>query len=222
VNAQLDWLNAPEFPDTKLTPTVATPCTPQVMCAALAAAWLRLFGTEPEPHSLAILLSQWALETGRGKACFCWNIGNARPPTTRGDTLCCQLTHVSEVLGGVEYFFAPPSRGSTFRAFASLDEGADFYLGLLHSRFASAWPAVLVGDPVGYAQALHAAHYFTADVNQYSHTMQQLVEEFLKVANGYEAEPHEIPPDVAQAAQSSWLAEFHPEESAADNLNGEP
>jgi hypothetical protein len=216
MSTQLDWLNAPELPETKLVPAIATPCTPQVMCAALAEAWRRLFASEPKPESLAVLLSQWALETGRGKSCFAWNLGNARPPTTRSDALCCQLTRVSEILDGKEYFFLPPSRGSTFRAFESLDQGADFYLNLLHSRFAVAWSAVLRGDPAGYTAALYQAHYFTADTAAYGRTMQALFEEFKNIANGYEVEPHEIPEAIAQDVQSSWLAEFHPESSTSD------
>lgn len=217
---QLAWLNSPEFPDTRVAPAEHTPWTAQQVGQALVNAWTLLFGAGPTARSVAVLLSQWALETGRGKSCYASNLGNARPPTTRGDTLCCQLTHVSEIIGGREYFFAPPSRGSTFRAFESLDEGAAWYLNSLHTRFAHAWPAVIAGDPTAYSLALAESHYYTANPAQYTRTMVALFNEFLSIAlmGSSAAAPTEIPPGLTQIVQSSWLGEFHPDESAAENL----
>lgn len=53
-----------------------TNCTPEEMFDALGYAWVQLFNETPKKESLLCLLCQWALETGWGKACHCWNIGN--------------------------------------------------------------------------------------------------------------------------------------------------
>lgn len=160
-----DWLKSEEPSTTKLVPCEVTLHTPKEIAVALELAWIDMFGAPPSPDSLSIILAQWGLETGRGKSCYNSNLGNIRPPQTRGDITCMQIPggHVSEVLGGNEYFFSPPSRGTTFRAFESLQVGARFYLDLLHTRFSRAWPAVLAGNPQGFVEALHQQGYFTAN-----------------------------------------------------------
>lgn len=219
MNAQLAWLNAAESPEANLAPADVTAWTPAQVGQAMVDAWMRLFGAGPTASSVAILLSQWALETGWGKSCWCSNLGNARPPSTRGDILCCQIPggKVSEVLDGHEYFFAPPSRGSTFRAFRSLSEGADYYLNLLHTRFAHAWPAVIAGDPGAYSLALHESHYYTADVATYTRTMQSLFQHFRSVAiTGSTPLPApEVPEEIVslfrRVASELWLATLEPD-----------
>ena len=213
IMTQLAILNAPEPATTALVPAVVTPWTPQQIGQALVEAWTRSFGAGPTAGSIAVLLSQWALETAWGKACWNSDLGNARPPTTRGDVLCMQIPggKVSEVIGGREYFFSPPSVGSTFRAFESLEDGATFYLGLLHDRFAHAWPAVLAGDPSAYSVSLHESHYYTADVAVYTRTMRSLFDHFYSTAvTGIEHPRPELPPEIVSAVRMAhsdlWLA----------------
>jgi hypothetical protein len=228
MSAQLDWLNAAEDPTTNLAPAAVTAWTPAQVGQALVDAWARLFGASATASSIAILLSQWALETGWGKSCWCSNLGNARPPSTRGDVLCCQIPggKVSEILDGHECFFAPPSRGSTFRAFRSLSEGADYYLNLLHTRFSHAWPAVIAGDPGSYSLALHESRYYTADVATYTRTMQSLFQHFRSVAlTGSTPLPApEVPPEIMSAVRAAhftdWLntLDVDPSEFGASNI----
>jgi len=207
---QLAALNAPEPATTRLVPAERTPWTTAQVGQELVAAWHRRFGSGPTARSIAILLSQWALETGRGRSCFASNLGNARPPATRGDVLCCQLTRVSEVIGGVEYFFAPPSVGSTFRAFASLAEGADFYLGLLFTRFQRAWPAVLAGDPERYSLALAELGYYSANPTLYTRTMVALFNEFLSIAimGSSGTSPTDVPDELVSESRRAQLDEW--------------
>jgi hypothetical protein len=60
----------------KRLPDIITTCTPEQMFHALAMAWVEMFDEVPKINSILVLLCQWALETGWGKSCHCWNIGN--------------------------------------------------------------------------------------------------------------------------------------------------
>ncbi len=211
---QLAALQADEPSATRLAPAAVTPWTPEQVGQALVGAWTRKFGAAPTAANIAILLAQWALETGWGRSCWGSNLGNARPPWPRGDVLCLQIPggHVSEVIEGKEYFFAPPSVGSTFRAFESLDEGADWYLNSLYTRFAHAWPAVLAGDPAAYAHLLKESHYYTADEAMYTRTMVSLFGHFRSVVimGSSAGGPPEVPAELATAVQmahaDAWLS----------------
>lgn len=163
-------------PEPRELPCVATPCTPGELAPVLADAWREVIGTEPSRASLLILLAQWALETGWGKSCYCWNLGNYR--AVRGEHWT-YLPRVSEVIGGVERFYrrdVPAEREMCrFAAWESLPEAARFWLGKLSTRFRLAWPAVLSGDPAQYAILLRRAGYYTASEGHYTRLMQSLV-----------------------------------------------
>lgn len=214
---QLAALNAPEPATTRLAPAEVRPHTPAEVCEALERAWLDKFGAEPAARSLAILMGQWAIETAHGRASWCDNLPNIRPPRPTGDVLCCQIPggHVSEVIEGHEYFFAPPSVGSTFRAFEDLAAGARFYLDFLFGHFARAWPAVLAGDPDRYIDELHKPPaFFTADVNVYRKTFDSCFAHYLPlcetgVAQGPQPQvPEELTLAIRQARAQEQLDRF--------------
>lgn len=154
----------------QLLPDLLTPCSPADLYAALRAAWPDMCPGDPCTRaSLLVLLGQWALETGWGKSCHRWNLGNAKH--VPGDGHDYVQFRCSEVIGGKEIFFDPPNPATSFVAFPTLDEGARYYLGSLRHRFAFAWPSVLAGDPAGFSHALKVAHYYTADEALYTHAM---------------------------------------------------
>lgn len=227
-NQVLAALQAIEPATTRLTWAIVTPWKPEYVGQELVYAWTRMFGSGPTARSVAILMAQWALETGWGKSCWCSNLGNVRPPMPRGDVLCLQIPggKVSEIIDGKEYFFSPPSVGSTFRAFESLPDGCDFWLGLLHKRFAHAWPSVVAGDPEAYSIALHEQHYYTADVTIYTRTVVSLFNHFLSIAvmGSSATPPPELPSEIVSAVQRShaadWLAalDMDQDESGASNI----
>lgn len=147
-----------------LLPDHLTPIDPTSLYAALRAASPAAVGQELSRASLLVLLAQIDEETG-WKACHAYNLGNVKHvPGDQHDY--CQF-RCSEIIGGKEVWFDPPHPATSFRAYASLADGCVDYLSLLHKRFASAWPAVLAGDPAAFVYALKAAHYFTADVAVY-------------------------------------------------------
>lgn len=151
---------ATEIPD-KLTEV-----TPAEFYAALRE--LTHGTTEPLGRtSLLVLAAQFAFETGGGKACHCFNLGNVKCPPS--DTVHdYTLFRCSEIIGGKEIFFDPPNPACRFRAFQTLEQGAADYYAEMRHQFASAWSAVVAGDPDAFAAKLKAAHYYTADEAVYA------------------------------------------------------
>jgi hypothetical protein len=152
-----------------------TPVTPGQVLASLETGWTRLFGAPPHRTSLLVLLSQWALETGRGRSMHCYNLGNVKSNQQSGDWC---FFRCDEILNGKVVWFEPDDPGCCFRAFTSLDDGAFDYLRTLRNRFEGAWPAVLAGDPAAFSHALRQQRYYTADEGQYTATLVALFSEF--------------------------------------------
>jgi len=192
-------------------PARRTPATAQEVFSALGRAWRGRFGEEAKRESLLVLLAQWALETGRGKSMWNYNLGNVKGKPGGGDGRSWTFFACNEILsvaaanamvakaglretgtgekdavitstkdGMATVWFYPNHPACCFRAFRTLDEGAVDYLELLHRRFASAWPAVLAGDPVQFARLLKAARYYTADENHYARGLSSIYAEYLK------------------------------------------
>lgn len=151
-------------------------------------------------NSISVLYAQWALETGRGKACFCWNLGNKRHTS---EPLYCILAAAWEcsragaVPAGAKVIPAPPGAvcapgdvyylpvygAQKFAAYESLEEGARAYLSfLLRPSYQLAWAEVLRGDPSAFARALKALRYYTSDENAYAQALRSLVVEYYREA----------------------------------------
>lgn len=188
-----------------------TPCTPQEMFYALGNSWVQLFNERPKKESLYCLLAQWAVETGWGKSCHCWNIGNFR--SREGDGRDYVFYECNELLsdataqkyvsnakprsddpekldavitgtaknGNLIVWFYPDSSGSRFRAYDTIEEGAKDYVSSLHDRFHKAWPAIVSGDPTEFIRQLRIQKYFTAIESVYSKTVNLLFSRFSKM-----------------------------------------
>jgi hypothetical protein len=186
-----------------------TSVTSLEVAAALRAAWTKLLGTPPTNESLAVLLAQSALETGHWKHSYCFNLGNAKATASWEGDFCfypadeivteaqaaqafaeraprtdgvaghnVELTRLKN--GMVQVTLHADHPWCRFRAFASLADGAEDYLGLLHKRFAKAWPAIESGDPVRFVHTLRELRYFTASIERYLPPLQQLFTRFSK------------------------------------------
>lgn len=133
-----------------------TPASSTAIYAALAQAWQTVVGTIPSRNSLLVLTAQSAFETGQWVSMWNNNLGNIKHVT--GDSYdYIQLTCTEYNSAGV-----PSSSPCYFRAYDSLTAGAsDFIQFLQGSRYASAWSAVLAGNPHTFVQQLSAAGYFT-------------------------------------------------------------
>jgi hypothetical protein len=152
-----------------------TPVSPAEVLGALGRAWSKTFGQEADRKSLLVLLSQWALETGRGKSMHCYNLGNVKSTGQSGDWC---FFRCNEILNGKVEWFDPDHPQTRFRAFATLDDGALDYLTTLHQRFEKSWPSVLAGDPAAFVHALRLQNYFTANEATYTKTAVSLFDEF--------------------------------------------
>lgn len=67
-----------ELPRGSRFPPTPTPVDATSVYRALEAAWGRIFNDKPTQEALTVCVSQWALETGWGKSCFNWNLGNMK------------------------------------------------------------------------------------------------------------------------------------------------
>lgn len=182
---------AHEVPRARTTPALA-----QWRDALLNAALL--LGVHLTESSLAVMHAQWALETGRGKACFCWNLGNKRHTTE--ETYCtiaaaweCSAEGavpagakvISAPPGAVcapgDVYYLPPAGAQRFAAFASIEEGARAYLTfLLRPSYARAWAEVLRGDAGAFAAVLKQLGYYTASAIAYAQGLRSLVVEYYR------------------------------------------
>jgi hypothetical protein len=178
-----------------------TPAAPAEMRGALRIAWRRLWSDQPSEKALAILLAQWALETGRGKSMVCFNVGNAKAtekedhcyfstlevlPRRTANAYVHASTHkhpceIAEDNGGMDLKvrFKPDHPACRFRAFNTIEDGCVDYLRMLRNRFALAWPSLLAGIPEAFVRALRQQRYFTADEAEYSRAIRLLFNEFV-------------------------------------------
>lgn len=182
-----------------------TPCEPAELGRALYLASLRLLNAPLTRPAVCLLLAQSALETGRWRSAYSWNLGNVKAaPAWQGsycERYCNELLTEQQardahsraslqpdgtldvILGGVVggrriVNFYPPNPASRFRAFDSIEEGALDYLSILADRFASAWRYLADGDAPGFAAALHRARYYTADPKAYAAGLVSLQREY--------------------------------------------
>lgn len=163
----------------KRLPADITRVTPAQLLAALGRAWRAVFAGEPKPESILVLLAQWSLETGDGLGMHAFNIGNIKSREGDGHDYCYFACF--EFNNGLKTWYRPDDPTTRFRAFETLDSGAIDYLQTLSHRFASAWPAVLAGDPEGFARALKLARYYTADEHAYALGLRARVERFKRL-----------------------------------------
>lgn len=174
-------------------PDQKTPVSRQAVLEALWKAWMAYFNSAPKRESIWVLMSQWALETGWGASCHCYNLGNVK--SREGDGFDYTYFACNEILpkatalryqnntpdtakitsvrsdGTAIIWFHPDHPGCRFRAFKTLQEGAADHLALLFKRFHKAWPAVAEGDPAKFSHMLKMQGYYTADLASYTKTL---------------------------------------------------
>lgn len=181
----------------QLMPVKRTAVTMADYVRAVVRSWPRVGADVPLETSIGVLYAQYMIETG-GASCWNYNLGNVKH--VKGDgfdyhmlngvwegespAAAAQLiasgqavadasaNHAKAVgAGRTSVIFVPPHPATWFRAFSSLDEGMAAHLQILARRFAKAWPALLAGDFVAFAHALHDQGYFTASPDAYANGM---------------------------------------------------
>lgn len=188
-------------------PVQRTTPTTKGFARALLLAWHKLFGEYPTKAQAGVLWSQYTLETGRGAACWNWNIGNVKKHPADGFDWIA-LPGTWEIVNGKRVVLDVKNPGSWFRAYGSLDHAMSEHLGFLRNkRYAPAWPAVMTGDPDAFARKLRALGYYTAPADDYAAGLVRLHEEWMRSA-AFEESMDELEPDTEPSAQT--LAESNP------------
>ena len=134
---------------------------------AIAKAYENQTGKKPSQNVLDTLTAQASLETGSGSAMYNYNFGGIKggaPGTNETARL-----RTKEVYDGKEVEVR-----DGFRAYRSLDAGADDYVRLLRGKFGAAIDQAEKGNINGFAHALKEAHYYTADESKYASALNTL------------------------------------------------
>jgi hypothetical protein len=169
------------MPDNLLVDAIKTNFSEEQLVYALKNAWIKIYNQEPKKESLAILYAQIAVEIGRGKECYNWNLGNIKK--TENHKYC--MFRCSEIIDGYEIFFDPPHPQTHFNAYENFEDGIFSYLNFLskRTRYEKAWQEVISGNPIKYSAALKVAGYYTASLKIYTNAIISLFNEFMKKAD---------------------------------------
>lgn len=162
---------------------------------ALNKAWKMLYGTFPEPTSLAILWAHSALETGRWKQIANNNFGNIKKThykklsykTIEDDGHKWTMFATGENLVNPQtkktewHWFEPPHYQTHFRSYDTIIDGAVDYIKFVSGkeRYKNAWKELLNGDPKKYSHELRLAGYYTASEEKYTAGVIRLFDEFI-------------------------------------------
>lgn len=207
---------------TKTTHTIAD------YTRAVVAAWSRLYGSPPSEGTCGVLWAQYALETGRGVACWNNNIGNVKH--VRGDGYdYVELPNTWEIIGGKKVVFQPPDPQTWFRVYESLADAMVDHLRFLERRYGNAWSSILSGDPAGFAHALKARGYYTAAESDYARGLASLVKEFQRsgaYAAADVAPPPSTVPEIVEPRNPDTASAGIANDAAAEyqrtRLDGDP
>src|SRR3954462_11037643 len=179
---------------------------------AFRAAFVRSFAHEPSARTLAILMAQSALESGRWRSLHCYNFANVKASETYEGLYC--LYRCNEIIDGKVEWFDPPNPQCRFRAFEDADSGAYAYLVfLLRPRFKPAWDKAIEGDPIGFVGALKEHGFFTAAEEPYRRAVVSLMSEYSSKIPKW-LDPEEIDPQPGNLI-IDLDAEIHAQATAA-------
>ena len=145
-----------------------TPTPPAQIRAAIGASYRLQTGADATKPMLDILSAHVAHETGRGASMFNYNFGGIKGTGPSGATARYGTREVGSddqerhVVDG-------------FRAYRSLNEGANDYVRMMKDRYPSALAAAARGDSDGFAAALKQRGYFTAHLDDYAAALRGLM-----------------------------------------------
>lgn len=191
--------------------------TPQDAVSAFRTACNQHWHTT-KPDTVATLMAQSALETGRWASMYNFNVSNVKcEPTRRGFYTLLPILNEIETRNGkrVTVWYSdvaelahrggapigktwekPPGHPQArFRAFETLTSGViDKLYFLNRPRYVHAKEAALGGSPGAYSRALAVAGYYTADVEPYTRALVSLYSTFLPLCRAETQEPVPLPP----------------------------
>lgn len=185
----------------KLLETIRTTPTPvEYVTAALTTI------SNLSREAIGVLWAQFACETGRGRNCWNWNLGNVKH--VKGDgfdyvslkgvwegvsqaqaqklvasgqwAIDTDPDHIAGVGPGKVAVVATNGNPATwFRAFPTLQDGMDEHIEFLQSKkWQPTWEAVQSGDPALFARRLKALGYYTASEKVYTDALRYHFNDF--------------------------------------------
>lgn len=210
----------------KFIEATRTPCTKLDFTRMAILAWIKLFTVAPKKESIAIIYAQWGLETGYGKSCWNWNIGNCKFVPSKNisdddDLFFTKLSGVWEIINGKKIILDKENQGSWFKAFPSLLDGMMFHLDYLkNDRYKSSWKAIEEGNPILFAHLLKQAKYYTATESDYSKLMSSIFNSYMKMKDFEQAinelESRNTIPDIEPGSEPN--ADFHDNSTIWDKI----
>lgn len=162
-----------------------TPLTADEAAKAIAAGYRAVVGSTPSQKILALLIGQWALETGNGQSIHNFNFGNVKFSSSRDTDW--QFFRCWELVGGEKVYYDPPSNVCKFAAYRTPEDGARAFIETLKRR-PHWWAGLQTGTPEGFVKGLTTAPaYFTDNPATYMKNLVNRSEAFMQYAKKYGA-----------------------------------
>jgi hypothetical protein len=162
-----------------------TPASPDRIRNAIATAYRKQTGAHAGATLLDVLTAHVSHETARGERMFNYNFGGIKGAGPGGTTARYATREVNP--DGSDRVLV-----DGFRAYLSLDDGANDYVATMRSRYPAAVAAAARGDVDGFAAALKQRGYFTAHLDDYARAVRSLARD--GAASGQVAS--DVPPDL--------------------------
>lgn len=156
----------------KQVTTLKTPIIVPDLVKSFIKYWQKTYNALPKKETVITMVAQFCHESGSGSHCYNYNLCNIKARDNANAVVkYCVLNGVWELDSSGNKIILPPTNpGSWFRAFDSLDEGAEFYCNFLRnsSRYQLAWQQVEAGNPTQFVHELHQSGYFTDHESSYT------------------------------------------------------
>lgn len=158
-------------------------------------------------EAVGVLWAQYALETGRGAACFGFNLANVKVTRSQAEAGVpfFMLPNTWEIEHGRRVVYQPPHEQTWFRWFPSLAEAMRHHLSFLAARYGEAWAALRSGDPTAFASALKRRGYYTGSEATYAASLRHLLREFVG-SSEWPVDPNEV--TIASIAHGSHVVDW--------------
>lgn len=162
-------------------PSITTILTPEEATKAMAEGYRQVTGRWPTKKVLGLMVGQWALETGNGRAMRNYNFGNKKASGNED----YQYFSCSEVIGGQEFHYTGKHPACRFASYRSAPEGAKAFVELLKRRD-HWWKGLHTGDVNGFIAGLTTPPaYFTASPSKYAYALNNRMESYQEYVNKY-------------------------------------
>ena len=191
-----------------VVPVARTKVSAAEIESAIERAHVRVVGTQASPSFVKTLAAQAALETGHGQSMMNYNFGGIKGTSPEGMSA---RYRTFEIERGARVDIT-----DGFRAYSSIQSGADDFVRTIAKRFPAAFRAAERGDLDGYAHALKKSGYYTANEVDYRDLLRQIAGTTPAHAAG--PAPGPPPSETWLDAEALTRVELALETSAADRL----